>query len=197
MIVDPNVKQCRTCEKVKTLSEFSADKRLKSGLSFRCKECNSRICKEYRNSQVAKEPVPHKECPDCKMIKSKDEFYKIPSRSDGLAQRCVECSRRAKRVEYVKYKNKYKDNDLRKRYGITLEDYMTLIDLQDGLCAICRSPSDTNFALCVDHNHQTGEVRGLLCNRCNRALGMFGDDINVLIEAIIYLSKSGGGEQPF
>lgn len=70
-----------------------------------------------------------------------------------------------------------KDNWLRKKYGISLEEYLQLATDQDGVCAICLKPEPVkNRQLAVDHNHETGKVRGLLCSRCNPALGYLEDD---------------------
>ena len=72
---------------------------------------------------------------------------------------------------------------------ITTEDYATLLNQQDGVCAICRSPAPPERALAVDHCHQTGRVRGLLCDRCNTSLGGFGDSPGALVHALAYLVK--------
>lgn len=71
-------------------------------------------------------------------------------------------------------------------YNITLEDYDTLFQLQGGVCAICGKPETSAKVsnLAVDHNHINGSIRGLLCNKCNRGLGYFEDDITILSKAI-------------
>jgi hypothetical protein len=78
-----------------------------------------------------------------------------------------------------------KANHMRKTYGIELADYDAMRDAQDGKCAICKEPQP----LCVDHCHDTGKVRGLLCHLCNRALGLFNDDALRLQSAIAYLAR--------
>ena len=61
-----------------------------------------------------------------------------------------------------------------KKFGITVEDYEQMHDSQDGVCKICKLPQSGRFKnLAVDHDHETGEVRGLLCMTCNRNLGYF------------------------
>jgi hypothetical protein len=75
-----------------------------------------------------------------------------------------------------------------KQYGLTLEDYDALLKAQDGLCAICHKPERKNPSLSVDHNHITGKVRGLLCDRCNRVLGAVEDTVEILRSAIDYLT---------
>lgn len=78
---------------------------------------------------------------------------------------------------------------LRSKDGLTLEEYDALLLKQGGACAICgQSPSLK--ALHVDHHHETGNVRGLLCNNCNRCLGLLKDDVAVLRSAIVYLERA-------
>ena len=89
-----------------------------------------------------------------------------------------------------KKRSKYlsrRDQILQQRYGITEEQYDLLFDLQEGCCAICKQ----RFAkrLDVDHCHDTGTVRGLLCNNCNRGLGHFKDNVDYLQSAINYLQN--------
>lgn len=69
-----------------------------------------------------------------------------------------------------------------------------MLSNQDGGCGICEESPNRDKALDVDHNHDTGEVRGLLCNTCNRGLGMLGDDVATLKSAIDYLEGQNGSE---
>lgn len=78
------------------------------------------------------------------------------------------------------------------KYGISLKGYERLLAEQDGLCAICFGPPDDNRKLSIDHCHETGKVRGLLCTRCNMGLGYFRDAPNVLESAIGYLARFEG-----
>ena len=77
------------------------------------------------------------------------------------------------------------------KYGLTLEDYDEMFAAQNGLCAVCGKPPNGNGPskdnLAVDHDHETGEVRGLVCDRCNLGLGHFFDDPDLLIAAAVYL----------
>lgn len=83
---------------------------------------------------------------------------------------------------------------LKFHYGITRKQYEEMLLAQQGLCAICHNPP-SDFGryknLCVDHNHETGKIRGLLCGRCNLQIGAFEDDIQLLQKAIAYLVKYG------
>lgn len=86
--------------------------------------------------------------------------------------------------------------DLRNIYGITPEIHAAMLAEQGGKCAICGEDeksqhwrNGTPFRLSVDHCHATGKVRGLLCQRCNRAIGLFGDSSDLLRKAIGYLER--------
>lgn len=80
-----------------------------------------------------------------------------------------------------------------RNYGITIEQYDALVRTQGGLCAICKSSDPcgrSNSSWHVDHDHVTGTVRGLLCAKCNRAIGLMGDDADILQAAVYYLKRS-------
>lgn len=88
---------------------------------------------------------------------------------------------------------RYRKNwELRKLYGITIEDYDRILCEQGGGCAICGKAAG-NRKLAVDHDHLTGEVRGILCLLCNTAIGKFGDDPERLILAALYLLRASAG----
>lgn len=78
--------------------------------------------------------------------------------------------------------------NLKQSFGITVDEYETLFERQGGVCAICGIPPGTK-PLCVDHDHSTDAIRGLLCNNCNTLLGMSGDRVEVLQKAIEYLVR--------
>ena len=101
------------------------------------------------------------------------------------------CSRECASTRQKKQISKWRVTHARKsmlkhKYGLTHEDYERMYQAQDGRCAICKQPFDN---LCVDHNHKTGRVRGLLCVPCNAALGSFKDDVQHLRRAILYLEQ--------
>jgi hypothetical protein len=79
---------------------------------------------------------------------------------------------------------------LAKIYGVPFQELLILKENQDYKCAICGvNDHDTTKGLAIDHDHQTGKVRGWLCHNCNRAIGMLRDDPNVLRKAVEYLEK--------
>jgi hypothetical protein len=85
----------------------------------------------------------------------------------------------------------YRDWHLRKKYNLTLEEFTLLSESQNNLCAICENPEKSHKNLVVDHNHNTGEVRGLICSSCNKALGHAKDSKALLEKMITYLDERG------
>lgn len=81
---------------------------------------------------------------------------------------------------------------LRNKYGVTAEQHAELLDVQRGRCAICRRERQQHFALAIDHCHDTGTIRGLLCSSCNNGLGRFKDDPALLRSAAAYIEKHRG-----
>lgn len=79
---------------------------------------------------------------------------------------------------------------LKTKFGITLAEYEEMFDKQNGVCAICLQQEVLkNKRLAVDHNHVTGKIRGLLCGKCNKGLGLFSDDFQLIMKAVNYLKN--------
>jgi predicted alpha/beta-hydrolase family hydrolase len=94
-------------------------------------------------------------------------------------------------------RRRYRDNPdqwratkLHQLYGLTIEEYRVLHDEQEGKCLICGQECQTGRMLSVDHDHNTGKVRGLLCQNCNTGIGKFKDDPDLLKKAISYLERN-------
>jgi hypothetical protein len=85
------------------------------------------------------------------------------------------------------YRERHASTRLKTIYGLTAEQHRRLVEQQNGVCAICKQPS--RRALCVDHCHATRQVRGLLCDKCNTALGLLDDDAARLLAAVAYLQR--------
>jgi len=98
--------------------------------------------------------------------------------------------KRKTKTPYSRQKHLY---DVEKKYGITAREYLRLFERQEGTCAICFE-NDGRRRLAVDHCHETGKVRGLLCVNCNTGLGKFRDNITMLQRAIYYLELHHGRE---
>lgn len=137
-------------------------------------------------------------CKGCGEHKDIGEFYKAnsPKHRRRKCKTCVEEMRVAnlslKPDGWEEHKRK---SHLRKKYGITLETFYELLEAQGELCRICSRLMDSTTRknvpnkVQVDHDHATGEVRGLLCFSCNTGLGKFGDSVELLQKAIHYLEN--------
>lgn len=117
-------------------------------------------------------------CQRCKVEKTIGSFdaYITKSGEKRYKGTCTVCKHRAK--------------SLKEKYGITLSDYDIMFIEQEGKCKICDSTTNAhsrNNYLDIDHCHITGKVRGLLCNKCNKAIGYFNDDPELLVKALKYL----------
>lgn len=120
-----------------------------------------------------------KTCSKCKLVKPLEDFHKASKSSDGRQGYCKPCVKlhaqangKAKAAASAKwYRNggnrKTRDRNLRNTYGITIEDFEQMRDIQNGVCAICSYPEIDGSDLSVDHDHETGKVRKLLCRSCN------------------------------
>lgn len=136
-------------------------------------------------------------CTKCGQEQSLRRFYRNKGMKDGRLNHCKSCvSKSVNTAEQREYKKIWQQSaeakainrqaQLKMKYGITLEDYDDMLDEQGGVCAICGNPP-TGRRLAVDHNHEIGVFRGLLCNNCNRGIGHLKEDIKILKQAIKYL----------
>jgi len=103
-----------------------------------------------------------------------------------------EAGKEYKRKWYLENAYKSKSSHLLKKYKITMNDYIGLLERQNGVCAICKETCKSGRYLAVDHCHETGKIRGLLCLECNRGIGALKDSVSLLECAINYLVSHGG-----
>lgn len=135
----------------------------------------------------------HKRCPTCQLVKTADKFG-IRSTGKYLRGQCKSCENVNKKKwadrnpEKVKILNRI-SGYRRLGINISLDDYDIMYKAQNGKCAICENPTGNSksYRLHVDHNHVTGQIRKLLCSKCNVGIGLFGEDINLLLKTIEYL----------
>lgn len=127
-----------------------------------------------------------KRCSPCAKKYKKDYLLQY-QRTHQKALKCAKQKYQAK-PEYPKIRqNAY----LLKRYGMSLVAYHSMLEAQRNTCAICCTPLSPQRGTHVDHNHQTQQIRGILCNACNRGLGYLKDSPQLLQRAIDYLQKPG------
>lgn len=148
----------------------------------RCSSCGE--CKplsEFRSRGGKKAHLKVSWCDACRSIKNQEAYARLREDPDFMAMK------RRRSAEWAKENpSAYLDRQLRWRYGISLEEYLNLFEVQNGLCAICHIPP-SGKRLAVDHDHRTGKVRGLLCEACNHGIGKFLDNTDRLRSAIVYL----------
>jgi hypothetical protein len=141
-----------------------------------------------RGKQVHERPeVPEgaKWCPRCSEIKSISEFGRNRANKSGLADYCRPCHNRVMADNKAKNHGSIRSYLLKLRYGLTEEEVAEITGWQARRCLICLDVRPLH----VDHDHSTGEIRGLLCFGCNGALGQFRDDSEVMRRAVDYLER--------
>lgn len=158
-----DLRECKKCKKEKPLQDFTKNSRLPSGYTNECKECHNAYLKNRRDGNP-------------------EVYEKI-------------------KAQGARWRSDNPDADRRKylfrKFNITLEEYQDMLDKQGGVCGICgkeetvvrRSKSGKEM-LAVDHCHTTGKIRGLLCFRCNTALGALGDSLEEIQRVVDYLKKA-------
>ncbi|MFG2678826.1 endonuclease VII domain-containing protein [Streptomyces sp. NPDC048392] len=175
---DPDSKKCSTCQRVLQAGAFASNRSRPDGLQTTCRECAAEY---YRRRQEArgrtvrvKVPVPpgHKRCPQCEEAKPHSGWERNKSSSGGWSSYCRECRAERNRTGYFK-----------RKYGLAPAELDAMVTEQRGVCCICLAASAEH----VDHCHETGRVRGVLCFSCNAALGQFKDRPDAIRRAAAYV----------
>ena len=107
----------------------------------------------------------------------------------GVRERKAQVAKRWYATHKDQHASAVKQGHLRRKYGLTVEGYEDLLIQQDGCCAICQDPESLARAMAVDHDHKTGQIRGLLCFDCNIVLGKMKDNPALLRRAAEYLES--------
>lgn len=118
-------------------------------------------------------------CRQCGIDKPAGNFYWLSTGRIARGQRCRQCWKE------TRDRGKHREYQLRYTYGIEPAEYDRLFKLQDGKCAIC---GKSEVKLCVDHDHKTDKVRGLLCDPCNRSIVIFDEDLERIYKVLDYLN---------
>lgn len=181
----PTHRICSECKKRLPHSEFFRDQRYKYGIGARCRKCgglrNKRLGQRNKSGDGLL-PLDHPlKCRSCGTTKNASEFRIDHSYRTGRGPDCKECMRHKAR-EWA--------------FGISKDRFESMMHSQRGVCAICGKPEKCKgrsghiLALAVDHNHDNGTIRGLLCRQCNMKLP-FVEDAVFLESAMAYLRKYG------
>jgi hypothetical protein len=163
------MKKCKKCQKLKSTDEYYSNQ---GYFRPRCKVC---VREDQRTAY---------------RLNSSDKLAREKTRREKSR---VLISEQTKK-RHKKNPDARKNQELRTRFGINYVEYQQMHEKQKGLCAICDKPESqilngTVKRLSVDHCHSTGKIRGLLCTKCNVALGLLKDDINVINNCVSYLQK--------
>ena len=129
-------------------------------------------------------------CRKCGELKE-EIYFTLRTDTHKFRTECKECEKKWKNKWYREYYSNNpelsRERRLKQNYNLTSEKWLEIWKFQGKKCAICEKSFNGTSDACIDHNHQTGEIRGLLCRQCNAALGLFKDDLETLNNAIKYL----------
>jgi len=176
-------KRCPSCNETKPVAEFGRNQSLGDGLSFYCRTCNrarnNRWYREHRRRQgkVVRDhswiPEGFRWCPSCEQPVAHEDYSRSPTTPSGFGSRCRACKNAESSAAYFY-----------RRYQLTKDDVAEMRATQGDRCAICGDSGPQH----LDHDHSTGVVRRLLCQRCNHGLGLFRDDPYLLHVAALYVT---------
>ena len=170
-------KVCASCGKELT-------SRQRKFCSINCRNTVNNLEQRHLSENQTLVDEGRKRCSICNRIKRVGLFYKDKARHDGLTPACKVCWKR----RYSQSRQSKHAGDIERKYGINMIEYELLLSQQGGKCAICGGGTTKEF-FGVDHNHQTGEIRGLLCSPCNHTLGRVRDSADQLRLAAAYLES--------
>lgn len=157
-------KLCSACHESKPIDQFHKNQ-------HRCKKCQSKYHADWREKNKEKRAEYQR------------DWYK-----DNR-----EAVQKQHQEYYQNNKDAFRKNERKRRYGLTDEQYQEMYAKQEGKCAICRCEDmGGKNGLHVDHDHEAGKVRALLCAQCNQGLGKFRDSVPTLQRAIAYLQEHEG-----
>lgn len=189
-----NKKECDRCGIDKNLTDFHKDKARPDHHRGTCKTCIKAYQKElYKNPSPRKPAASEsKKCAVCGVVKPK-EFFGLRLNGRYFRANCKKCE--SKRSQEWNNRNKERVSEknrrtgLRRYYGMTEGDFDEMLKTQNGVCAICGRLSEHKAKqnLCVDHDHTTGAVRGLLCSFCNSAIGYLSDNPERAMNVVKYI----------
>lgn len=169
------MKTCTECEKTKPLDQFYKKAAARDGLQHRCKDCADKYAKAYYAENKSKQVDRRKKWNE--------------KNRKSIARRKSEHYAKNKSMYSLRSRKWY----LRSKYGLTIEEFAAMVEAVGGVCEICGQPprggpKNQNPILRVDHDHKTGQVRGLLCDPCNRSIGLIGDEN--LAAAAAYIERA-------
>lgn len=178
------------------LTDFPVDRKRSDGRGSYCKPCmllRSKASYRKRMAERGKLVVEKEElapglkrCRDCKEVEPLEDFPKNKNLSDGRHSYCKPCHNARGKETVSRLYGSARDYHLKRRYGLEAGEWDEILLDQGDLCAVCREAPAAH----LDHDHVTGEVRGILCLNCNGGLGQFRDRVDIMLRAIDYLERT-------
>lgn len=172
------MKKCTKCGLEKELDRFGL---VRGKLRAQCKECDREYARQYWRVNPDRAVQYRAANRDACRAASRKAYH--ANREHYLE---------VKRKHHKEHREEMRATERKRLYGLSESDFQSLLVAHKGKCAICGNPAPIGGVLRVDHDHQSGRVRGLLCNRCNLLLGLAKDDPERLLEAALYLESRGG-----
>jgi hypothetical protein len=208
--MDEPVKTCNACKAAKPLDEFHKSAKSPDGRQYRCKECSNAASRQYskdnpeakrkamqkygqtdkyKGTRKARREGPRRE----RILEQKRESWYRDHESNLGKLRARQLDPEFRRKQRERYE-RWRKNDprglqrlqMKNLYGLDLAQWDRMVIRQLGRCAVCEQPCRD---LHVDHDHETGKIRALLCHKCNRGIGLFNDDPERLRAAARYVTK--------
>ena len=166
----PGFKICIECGECKPFADFYRQEGMRDGHRNNCKTCHAGAHRAWyrRNREY--------------------EIARVGKWQKENASRVNDVQRRNRARRGEEYRRLEREGHLRRKYGLTQNMFEALVSAQLGNCAICGANVD--LELHVDHDHRTKKVRGLLCGKCNKAIGLLNDDPELLLAAKVYLERA-------
>jgi len=172
-----NVKYCsKECNRQKVYEK-------KKPLEKNCKNCNNLFLSK-NNSKFCSS-----KCSTKNWQKNNKEKYK-KSKKEGENKRKLNNPEKYYTERRKNARKNQKWSHMKREYNLTKEEYFLMLESQNNKCKICNNIFETSVKTHIDHDHFTGKVRGILCQKCNHGLGMFNDNIQLFYNAIHYLEQS-------
>lgn len=176
------------CGEVKPIVEFYVDKSHKNGRGSRCKPCHLVKCREYYRAHLDEKLAYAKRYRNTPEGKARIAAY---NKANWMANREARTLQQRRHYADPEIKRRRRMYEAKRNYGLSEEEYDAMLVSQGGVCAICGTDSPIGKGgLHIDHDHVTGKVRGLLCQRCNIGVGFLGDSEEIITKTLGYLRRS-------
>lgn len=180
-------KECISCKEVLDIAYFSYRTDTKKHRN-QCKKCHKGYntdLEDRRNETKSLFKSGLKRCSRCDQIKEISEFHRDKITSTGFASRCKICIHE---LQSQKCRTEVAISRAKSLYNLTREEALDVLSKKK--CDICKRKFNSKNILCIDHCHETNDIRGALCRNCNIGIGLMKDNVDILYSAIKYLENA-------